>query len=98
MDIDVRCSVCNHIEFLPLKCKKCFKITCTAHSIGHPCIPVIKEPIPIRTEIRTEYCHQKECTKRTLVLIQCEKCRVDYCVKHTYIHECQPAYLRSRLL
>lgn len=92
--MDNRCITCNRIDFLPLTCKYCSKKTCISHINAHDCkYTPAKNSAEIPENKRTIYCNFNKCTKKTLLLITCRVCGIDYCVSHTPRHVCIPRHL-----
>ena len=92
------CSDCKKLDFLPFYCNECKKYYCSSHRTHHEC--VCNRPITNKTATTTSPPDKKIkmkkccfCKKRFMnyLIIKCNNCNKNYCVKHRYLdtHNCK---------
>jgi hypothetical protein len=77
---------CNRQDFLPIKCDLCELSYCREHGsyTGHKCSKYDEnqKPIPEQGPIPTYTCSLNDCSKRELVQVLCEFCKLNFCMLH----------------
>jgi predicted nucleic acid binding AN1-type Zn finger protein len=93
-DLGQHCALpsCSKLDYTPYSCRMCNATFCTEHRFSHGCPSVSASDIPLErlaeNEIKKQFlCSLSGCFTYEYVKFHCEKCGMNYCVKHRQCEE-----------
>lgn len=77
---------CNLLDFLPIKCDLCLLTFCKEHAFitSHNCVKFNDRVVTDAGKNPLQYyeCKFESCDQKELVAIECEFCKLNFCLKH----------------